>query len=244
MREGAKVANGAGEGVGAGVSSSSSTGAGAGSSARVNSGTSTGVSACTGSGANSSTSTGTRGAHTREATNRKIARATMHIALEEGVKAVTIEEVSRQSGVAKTTIYRRFRNSDELLGNLSLFEALPTPEIESLQPTKANLALLIQGAVAYFDESVGVRSVGMILCSDSEFFRQVFDHLVVPLRDRVAEFFNSGKREGVFKPGADVNFVLEQVIGGMVANAAVHGAVEEKWNTQIVDFLWRSIAAE
>lgn len=182
--------------------------------------------------------------HTREETDRKIALATMQIAVSEGVKAVTIEEVSRRSGVAKTTIYRRYRNSEELLENLSFFKTLPAPDLTVLKPSKENLALLIKSAVAYFDQSVGVRSVGMILCSDSDFFRQVFDHVVVPIRDRVTEFFNNGKQAGVFRQNANVNFVLDQVIGGMVANAAVHGTVEESWNRQIVDFLWASIAVK
>lgn len=186
----------------------------------------------------------TRREHTREETDRKIALATMQIAVSEGVKAVTIEEVSRRSGVAKTTIYRRYRNSEELLENLSFFKTLPAPDLTVLKPSKENLALLIKSAVAYFDQSVGVRSVGMILCSDSDFFRQVFDHVVVPIRDRATEFFDNGKRAGVFRQNANVNFILDQVIGGMVANAAVHGSVEESWNRQIVDFLWTSIAVK
>ena len=45
----------------------------------------------------------------REQTDRKIMRATLEIMISKGVAAVTIEEVARRSGVAKTTIYRRYK---------------------------------------------------------------------------------------------------------------------------------------
>lgn len=179
-----------------------------------------------------------RGEQTREATDRKIAQATLHIAVAEGIKGVTIEKVAQWSGVAKTTIYRRYRNSEDLLKGVSFFGFSPLPDIEDLAPTRKNLALSLYKAVAYFDKAVGVKSVGLILSSDSAFFRQVFDHLVVPIRDRVAAFIENGKRAGVFRQDADANFILEQVVGGMVANAAVNGSVKPEWNQQMVDYLW------
>ena len=45
-----------------------------------------------------------RGERTREATDRKLMRATLQIAVDRGISGVTIEEVARRSGVAKTTI--------------------------------------------------------------------------------------------------------------------------------------------
>ncbi|MCI1984785.1 MAG: TetR/AcrR family transcriptional regulator [Bifidobacteriaceae bacterium] len=183
-----------------------------------------------------------RGEHIREETNRKIARATLQIALSEGTKAVTIEEVSRRSGVAKTTIYRRFSNSEELLTHISLLDALPPLEVDHLAPTRQNLELLIRTAVDFFDTTVGVKSVGMILSSDSAFFKQVFDHLVVPVRNEVAEFFENGIRQKAFTPDTDTDFILEQIIGSVVAHVAVHGTVAQTWIQKMATFLWQGIA--
>ena len=49
----------------------------------------------------------------REQTDHKIMKATLAIVISDGVGAVTIEEVARRSGVAKTTIYRRYKNADD-----------------------------------------------------------------------------------------------------------------------------------
>lgn len=40
--------------------------------------------------------------------------AAQHVIVERGLGACTVDEVARQSGVAKTTIYRHFGNADEL----------------------------------------------------------------------------------------------------------------------------------
>lgn len=186
-----------------------------------------------------------RGKHTKEATNHKIAQTTMEIAMSEGVKAVTIEEVARRSGVAKTTIYRRYSNSEELLKSISVLDIVPPVEVDELAPTRTNLELLIHTAVTFFDESVGVKSVGMILSSDSDFFKQIFERVVVPIKDRVSTFFRNGITAGAFRDDMDINFVLGEVLGGMVVAAAVHdGSVPLTWPGEMAQFLWANIAKE
>ena len=50
-----------------------------------------------------------------EAAREKMLRATAELAFTEGVNAVTIDEVARRSGVAKTTIYRHFETKNQLV---------------------------------------------------------------------------------------------------------------------------------
>jgi len=49
-----------------------------------------------------------------QAARAKMLEAAQHVIVECGLDACTIDEVARQSGVAKTTIYRHFKNADEL----------------------------------------------------------------------------------------------------------------------------------
>lgn len=50
-----------------------------------------------------------------EQARERMLRATAEIVFTDGVNAVTIDEVARRSGVAKTTIYRHFDTKNELL---------------------------------------------------------------------------------------------------------------------------------
>ena len=85
-----------------------------------------------------------RGERTREATDRKLMRATLQIAVDRGISGVTIEEVARRSGVAKTTIYRRYHNADELLHEISaMYLAIPDPDPVP-SPTREHFTQLLQ----------------------------------------------------------------------------------------------------
>ena len=88
-----------------------------------------------------------RGERTREATDRKLMRATLQIAVDRGISGVTIEEVARRSGVAKTTIYRRYHNADELLHEISaMYLAIPDSDPVP-SPTREHFTQLLQRLV-------------------------------------------------------------------------------------------------
>lgn len=168
--------------------------------------------------------TGNRAA-LREATNAKIAKATLEVALANGPEAVTVEEVARRSGVAKTTIYRRYRNSTELLDSIRGFTPAIIRHGEPLAPTKANLRLMIEEAVRFFDQSVGVKGVGSLLSSDSTLLRVMAARVLGPVKTRAIRFFANGARQGVFREGIDVDFILDVIIGAMVVRAAMAGVL-------------------
>ena len=50
-----------------------------------------------------------------QAARAKMLAAAQHVIVECGLDACTVDEVARESGVAKTTIYRHFKNADELV---------------------------------------------------------------------------------------------------------------------------------
>ena len=104
-----------------------------------------------------------RGERTREATDRKLMRATLQIAVDRGISGVTIEEVARRSGVAKTTIYRRYHNADELLHEISaMYLAIPDPDPVP-SPTREHFTQLLQRLVDWVrDNDIDVKRVGIL----------------------------------------------------------------------------------
>ena len=103
-----------------------------------------------------------RGERTREATDRKLMRATLQIAVDRGISGVTIEEVARRSGVAKTTIYRRYHNADEAAarGISAMYLAIPDPDPVP-SPTREHFTQLLQRLVDWVrDNDIDVKRVG------------------------------------------------------------------------------------
>lgn len=179
----------------------------------------------------------------RSRTDRKLVDATMHIALQRGVDAVTIEEVSRISGVAKTTIYRRFHNRQELLDGIAHTEMVRPLDMSHTSFDVEGIAERIHAAVQEFDEAFGVKAVGQVMSSDSGFFHNVVVNVLEPVRDRIADYFKRGAQAHKFRPDLDVDFILDLTLGGMVATAALHDGVPQDWPHRMAEFLWPHIEA-
>lgn len=160
----------------------------------------------------------------REATDRKLMHATLQIAVERGISGVTIEEVARRSGVAKTTIYRRYHNSNELLRSISAMylvsgEAGPVPS-----PTREHFTQLLQRLVDWVrDNNIDVKHVGIVLSSEAEFFHHIVDQVITPWLKQVRTFIGQGVAQGIFRPGIDERLLLSTIIGSLVAYEAIMG---------------------
>ena len=176
-----------------------------------------------------------RGERTREATDRKLMRATLQIAVDRGISGVTIEEVARRSGVAKTTIYRRYHNADELLHEISaMYLAIPDSDPVP-SPTREHFTQLLQRLVDWVrDNDIDVKRVGIVLSSEAEFFQ----HIVV------GAFLKQGVAQGVFREDVDEKLLLSTIIGSLVAYEAIKGKAmddDTAWASRMADLLWPAL---
>ena len=160
----------------------------------------------------------------REATDRKLMHATLQIAVERGISGVTIEEVARRSGVAKTTIYRRYHNSNELLRSISAMYLVSGEAGTVPSPTREHFTQLLQRLVDWVrDNNIDVKHVGIVLSSEAEFFHHIVDQVITPWLKRVRTFIGQGVAQGIFRPGIDERLLLSTIIGSLVAYEAIMG---------------------
>ena len=184
-----------------------------------------------------------RGKHRRMQTDRKIRQTALDIALSCGIDAVTIKSVSRKSGVATTTIYRRYKNTQDLMSNLFMPDVIASPQFAELKPSKHSLVMLISGLAEYLEDSIGIKAVGALAASESEFFRPVIDTIVTPARNKVVDYFTHGVRVGVFRSDLKIDPVLDMIFGSIVAHALFHGDVSSQWCEMVTDYMWPGISA-
>lgn len=186
-----------------------------------------------------------RGERMREATDRKIMQATLQIVTSKGVGAVTIEEVARRSGVAKTTIYRRYKNADDLLRGIQLAVA-HTPDHGSCdmpEATEENLRTLLEQVVASFDDGIGLKAVGIVLSSDNEYLRGMAEQVIAPAEHRFAEFISHGESSGTVRHGLDSKFLFSTILGSMLACKVICNEAGKAWADHITRLLWPTVAA-
>ena len=178
----------------------------------------------------------------RRETDRKIMQAALDIALSKGVDAITIKAISRESGVATTTIYRRYKNTEDLLHNLFLPDVVASPAFADLEPSKNTLHLLISGLAEYLESAIGVRMISAAVASDSTFYRSIVEGIINPVREKIKEYFSRGVKAGIFRHDLDMELILELILGSTVSRALFHGEVTEEWTRKITDYLWPAMS--
>jgi AcrR family transcriptional regulator len=152
--------------------------------------------------------------------------AARDLLVENGVQKLTIEGVAVRAGVAKTTIYRRWRSRDDLAFAvlLELVELLSVPD---LGDTRSELVYLVDSVVRVLDSTlIGGVMQGLVpdLASNPErrsaFREQVVGARVVELR-RVVE---RGVARGDLRPDADVDLMYELLHGPVYFRLLLSGA--------------------
>ncbi|KAB8288332.1 TetR-type transcriptional regulator [Bifidobacterium ramosum] len=191
--------------------------------------------------ASTSSATPPRATRTREATDRKITQATLDILVSDGIGAMTIEEVSRRSGVAKTTIYRRYRNTDDLLHHLQI-EAVHLPEFGHLDTTRAGLQTLLERVAASFNDEIGLKAVGAVLSTSNQAVHGLARQIIDPAQQRFAQFIARGVEAGAFRSDADARFLFDTTLGSMLAAKALTPDAAGDWPERMTALLWPAIA--
>lgn len=153
-----------------------------------------------------------------------------------------MEAVSALSGVAKTTLYRRYTDRYDLIVRIA--EQFPKarmtiPDVVT-EETFTELVMTIRDAVA---RDIGYASIGRMLASDEIFLATWRDRLIKPKIGALHEFFVRGVRDGTLREDVDYQLVIEFVFGGALMGDALRGGLPDDWAELAAGTLWRSIAA-
>lgn len=145
-----------------------------------------------------------------------IVDATLHLLAESGYGALTMEAVAARAGVGKATLYRRYRNKQQLVVEaLSTLDEQPEPDrgrsvrdelvvqLEAIRRTSSSLA----GRIFPRLVGEGVDDLGLV----TSYREQV----MLPRRARFAAVLRRGMDEGVLRADLDVEHAIDLLIGPM-----------------------------
>ncbi|MEE1296936.1 MAG: helix-turn-helix domain-containing protein, partial [Bifidobacterium sp.] len=160
----------------------------------------------------------------RERTDQKILRAVLDIIATKGVGGLTMEAVSRASGVAKTTLYRRYANADDLMRHLATMIGPPI-DFAATPLDRAHLRDLFERMQSTFDERYGLRAIGIVLSSGNPRVMEIAHQVVDPAERRFCDYLAEGAARGVCRADADGHFIFQTALGSMIACKALEGDV-------------------
>ena len=192
---------------------------------------------------------GRRGGRRRSlATEQAILQVTRELLVECGVQGLTIEKVAARAGVAKTTIYRRWRDKDELALAVVLDMVEQVVKLPELGDTRAELLAFVNAAVKVLGSTLMGRVMqGLVsdLATDPE-LAQAFRERVVSVRDsEVERLVERGIARGDLRPDTDPGLAHELLIGPVYYRLLLTGQpLNRAFAKRTVDAVMRAFAPD
>lgn len=178
----------------------------------------------------------------RQDVDDAIVDATLHLLRTKGPKAVTVEAVAARSGVAKTTIYRRYRDSRDMLS--AALSRVTTPEPLAVQAAPADrLRWLIKEAVKTVEVGIGYGGLAALLTDDDPAFTKLFRRILAKQRAELESMIEAGKADGSFRPDVECAALVDAVVGAHIAERTRTGRVAAGWEGKLFDLFWPTVRA-
>jgi AcrR family transcriptional regulator len=152
----------------------------------------------------------------------KIADATLQLLRERGPRAVTVEAVAAVSGVAKTTIYRRFRDRREMLSSALAPATEPDALPEGL-PVEEQIRWMVAEALRAIDDGIGFGGLAALLTDEDPEFTTSFRSQLTDQRRRFMPLISAGIAAGDIRSDVDLDTLIDAVVGTYVCERARTG---------------------
>jgi AcrR family transcriptional regulator len=178
---------------------------------------------------------------------KAILDATRELLAEGGVRKLTVEGVAARSGVAKTTIYRRWRGKNELALAVLIDMVEQVVATPDLGDTRAELISFVDAAVQILGTTLMGRVMqGLVsdLASDPG-LATAFQERVVTMRIAEADrLLARGIERGDLRPDTDVELAHELLFGPVYYRLLLSGApLDAGLAARVVDAVLRAFAA-
>jgi AcrR family transcriptional regulator len=182
----------------------------------------------------------------RSRTEKAILDATRELLAEHGVHRLTVEGVAERAGVAKTTIYRRYRGKRELALAVLIDMVETVAAVPDLGDTRRELVAFVDATVDVLGKTLMGRVMqGLVsdLAADPQLAR-AFRERVVALRvAEVRRLVELGIERGELRPDVDVELAHELLFGPVYYRLLLSGApLDARLGTQIVNAFMSAFA--
>lgn len=172
----------------------------------------------------------------RRDVDQRIADATLELLRTRGPRGVTIEAVTARSGIAKTTIYRRYRDRREML-SATLERLTPTEPPGVDAAPRERLRWVIQHAVEAVDAGIGFGGFAALLTDEDPEFTEVFRRILAGQRAALESVIEHSW------PGVDAATLIDALVGAYTAERARTGSVADGWEERLFDLFGPVVSA-
>jgi AcrR family transcriptional regulator len=171
--------------------------------------------------------------------DRLILETTHRLLREQGYDRLTVDAVARDAGVARTTVYRRYRDKADLVS--AAIETLRGP---AKRASSGDARLDLIGHLENVRRNYGMSLAGTLLMEEPynprllELFRE---RMVLPQRRAVSETIQDGIERAQIRPDIDIERILDLLLGALFGAVFASGRPGSDWPAAVVDALWPAL---
>jgi AcrR family transcriptional regulator len=175
-----------------------------------------------------------------------ILRAALELAVEGGLRGLSMEAIAARAGVGKATIYRRWKSKEALFVEAIGLIAL-TPEVPDTGSARGDFEAMSGAAVGRMAPEA-FRVLPRLMADagdDPELLEALRAALVRPRRAAIATILRRGVERGELRPDLDVELTCDLIIGPLIARVLLAGGdprALEGYPIRVWDALARGIA--
>lgn len=178
-----------------------------------------------------------RGRPRREETDRGIHQAALRLLRNGGPAAVTVEAVAAESGVAKTTIYRRYPDREAVL-RAALKEAITAPDEPVGDTPRDKIRWALDQTWHQMSDVLGRGGVSAILANSQPAFTRLFRSVLAPYADALVDLIHTDIAAGELRDDLDPDTVVSFLIGAYLGEMVRRGRVGKAFSEKCVDLMW------
>lgn len=158
-----------------------------------------------------------------------------------GPVAVTIESVAAESGIAKTTIYRRFANREAMLRSV-VETATRVVDIPDGLTAFAVLRWYLGQARDTIENMVGRGAVAAILVDEDHQFTTLLLEMIRTRSKPLREDLRRRCEAGELRADLDIELTISVLLGTFVAESIRRRVTDEGWADEVLHMLWPALA--
>ena len=183
-----------------------------------------------------------------ERSRQAILDATLQLLARDGdVGSLTVEAVAARSGVAKTTIYRRWRDKWELALDAAMIDMLTTfDDPIDVGDTRKELLTVINSVVktlATPPYGQAMQALVSQIATDPDLARVYREQVVEPRHAELTPVIKRGIARGDLRPDTDVRLIHELLVGPIFYRLLFSGApLDRNLGRRIVDAILAGFA--
>jgi AcrR family transcriptional regulator len=177
-----------------------------------------------------------------QAVDARILSVALDMLRKHGPAAVNIESVAATAGIAKTTIYRRYDDRQQLLR-----AAISSSTTDFVLPTDLStydtFSWILRDAGRMADNMVGRGAAASILLNDHPDSNEMVRDMIKARSVLLTSFLHERVRAGDLRSDLDIGLAATVLLGALLGQLIRGGELSEEWADSVLSLLWPGFAA-